>query len=174
MKGKKLPRPVRERSKSSGIFTTIVRWFYSLLINRYHSIDEILNIIRPFIYVYSVIKFGRKSFKPIKISLLIDVIQTGFSLLRLYRSAREKSRLEKTDKALSKRRQHILLSEDERAELIGRIWKNLLKYCIREPVFESYTLPTLSKILTKLRVPQVIMGYGIAYLNYFKYYHFIA
>ena len=53
---------------------TIVKWICDLLINRHHAIDELLNIVRPFIYVYSVVKFGRKSFKPIKISLLIDVI----------------------------------------------------------------------------------------------------
>ena len=37
------------------------------------SLDEVLSIIRPAIYVWAVIKFGRKSYTPIKIAAILDI-----------------------------------------------------------------------------------------------------
>lgn len=45
-----------------------------MLLNSKFSIDELINIVRPVIYVYAILKFGRRSFRPIKISLALDVI----------------------------------------------------------------------------------------------------
>jgi len=64
-------------------------------LNSRFSIDEVINIARPVIYVYSILRLGRKSFRPLKISLILDLTQIFFSLLRLWRSNREKKKLEK-------------------------------------------------------------------------------
>ena len=74
---------VREVLKSIG----------NLLLNSKFSIDELINIVRPVLYVYCVIKFGRRSFKPIKISFVLDVVQAFFSMLRLRRSHKERKRM---------------------------------------------------------------------------------
>jgi VanZ family protein len=44
-----------------------------LFSNRYH-LDDIIMIVRPFIFVYSVMQYGHKSFTPVKISLILDFI----------------------------------------------------------------------------------------------------
>ena len=44
-----------------------------MLLNSKFSIDELINIVRPVLYVYCVMRFGRRSFKPIKISLVLDI-----------------------------------------------------------------------------------------------------
>lgn len=48
-----------------------------------YNLDDILYIIRPFIYVYSVMKFGKKSYQPLKIALVIDLVSIVLSIIRL-------------------------------------------------------------------------------------------
>ena len=72
-----------------GIIKAILRWLGSLLLNKRFCIDELINIARPVIYIYSVLKYGRKSYTPIKISLALDILQFLFSMLRIFRSSRE-------------------------------------------------------------------------------------
>lgn len=52
-----------------------------------YSLDEILAIIRPVLYVWSVMRFGRKSWTPIKISLVLDLVQIVIGVTRLSRSS---------------------------------------------------------------------------------------
>jgi len=52
-----------------------------------YSLDEIIAIVRPVIYVYSVMRLGRKSFAPLKISLVLDVVQIVIGVTRLNRSS---------------------------------------------------------------------------------------
>ena len=62
--------------KHRGLFTLIkevIRSIGNLLLNSKFSIDELINIVRPLLYVYCVMRFGRRSFKPIKISLVLDI-----------------------------------------------------------------------------------------------------
>ena len=73
---------------------SIFRFFGNMLLNNRFSIDELINIARPVIYLYAIIKCGRRSFRPLKISLILDVLQIFFSCLRLWRSNREKRKLE--------------------------------------------------------------------------------
>lgn len=50
--------------------------------HRYH-LDDIIAIVRPFLYVYAVVRCGNKSYTPVKLSLLLDVVATLVSLSRL-------------------------------------------------------------------------------------------
>ena len=63
------------------IFTSL-----SNMTNRYH-LDDILYILRPFIYVYSVMKYGRKSYTPVKISFMLDVVAIMVSIRRLSKAS---------------------------------------------------------------------------------------
>ena len=72
-------------------------------LNSKFSIDELINIARPVIYVWSILKFGRRSYKPLKISFALDVIQIFFSLIRIWRSNKEKKKLVELDKTMHKR-----------------------------------------------------------------------
>jgi hypothetical protein len=65
-----------------------------MLLNTQFSIDELINIARPVIYVYAILRFGRRSFRPLKFSLILDLTQIFFTLLRMWRSNREKKKLE--------------------------------------------------------------------------------
>jgi len=103
--GKKSANKKKMTGKAEGsggliaLFKNILKFFGNLLLNSRFSIDEVINICRPVIYIYSVIRFGRRSYRPLKISLLMDLAQIIFSCLRLWRSNREKRRLEMQDVA---------------------------------------------------------------------------
>jgi len=62
----------------------------------------------------------------------------------------------------------------EVAEMMRRIGWQYVKYLIRDPIFTRFTEPMLKKVLTKLWIPQIIICYQLAYVNYFRYYTFIA
>lgn len=53
---------------------------------RYH-LDDLLYILRPFVYVYSVMKYGRKSYTSVKIALLMDAIALMVSVHRLNKAS---------------------------------------------------------------------------------------
>ena len=89
-----------KKKPSRGIFFLIkelFKLFGNLLLNSRFCIDELINIARPVIYLYSILRFGRRSFKPLKISLTLDIVQIFFSCLRLLRSNREKKKLSELD-----------------------------------------------------------------------------
>jgi len=77
-----------KKASSKGLFSWISRLLkgiFRLLLNNKYQIDELIHIARPVIYVYSVLKYGKNSYRPLKISLALDLVQTLFSLLRLWR-----------------------------------------------------------------------------------------
>jgi Peroxisomal membrane protein (Pex16) len=37
-------------------------------------IDEIITIVRPVVYLIAIMKFGRESYLPIKISFVLDIV----------------------------------------------------------------------------------------------------
>ena len=51
-----------------------------------YAADELISIIRPVVYVLSVVYFGRRSWKPLKISAVLDLVQIIIGVFRLYRS----------------------------------------------------------------------------------------
>ena len=75
----------------------LLKFFGNLLLNSKFSIDELINIARPVVYLYCILRCGRRSFRPLKISLVMDLVQIFFSCLRLWRSNREKRKLEEQE-----------------------------------------------------------------------------
>lgn len=75
---------------------------------------------------------------------------------------------------LPHRKQHMVLSHNEKNQIAGRIRTSLLKYLVRDPVFLKFTEPFIRKVMEKCYVPSVLTGYLLAYVNYFRYYSFIA
>ena len=88
--------------------------------------SDVLHIIRPLVYVCLVMKHGKKSWEPIKVSFAIDLLIILLVMLRLLGS--EKLR-------------HI-----ERRDLTWRNIMALAKYLVRDPIFENYTLPAIHRV----------------------------
>lgn len=107
-------KTVKERGGLWSSIKAALRWVCSLLLNRRFCIDELLNIARPVVYVYCVLKFGRRSYKPIKISILFDVLQLLFSAIRLWRSSKEKDQADgEADQNEKPKRKQFVLTQIE-------------------------------------------------------------
>lgn len=39
-----------------------------------YALDEVIAIVRPVVYVWAVMKYGRKSYTPIKLSAVLDIL----------------------------------------------------------------------------------------------------
>lgn len=94
----KTPEEKARSVKKRGFFAFVKELFKlvgNMLLNSKFSIDELINIVRPVIYLYAILRFGRRSFKPIKISLALDIVQVIFSLLRLWRSHKERAKIDR-------------------------------------------------------------------------------
>ena len=133
--------------------------------HRYH-LDDIIAIIRPFIYVYAIVRCGNKSYTPVKISFLLDIVATLVSLSRLVQSAEAKSRPSVGDQQK--------LRQVEKRHIMRRIWTSLLLYLIRDPIFQDYTHPIALKVFTTLRISPKILGLVLAIVSYYRYYAYIA
>lgn len=62
----------------------------------------------------------------------------------------------------------------EKNEIIKRIRVSILKYFVRDPIFEGFFKPIIEKFGAKLRIPQALITYLLAYINYFRFYSYIA
>ena len=69
---------------------------------------------------------------------------------------------------------HFLLRNIEVKEITRRIYSRMFKYLIRDPIFQVYTKPFIVAVLRKLRVPETIIAYLFAYINYYRYYTYIS
>ena len=154
----------------------IVKYLFKLLSNfliaSKISIDEVINIVRPVVYVWSILKYGRKSYRPLKISFVLDLVQIIIGVMRLVRSSGYENK--NPVKNFSARKSHFILSPTEKNQIFKRIQMSLLKYLIREPLFSTFVRPQISRILGKLYVPEPLVGYLLAYINYHRYFSFIA
>lgn len=66
----------KEGHENQSLLATVkaaVKWLIGLMLNKSFCIDELINIFRPVVYIYAVLKFGRRSYKPIRISILLDI-----------------------------------------------------------------------------------------------------
>ena len=115
---------------------------------------DILSIVRPIVYVFLVMKHGKKSWLPVQVSLFIDLLIIFLVFLRMAQSEK--------------------LRTIERRDLTKRNYMALLKYFLRDPIFESFTLKVLQKIFTVLRLPNALFGLLLSVLNYYRYYVYIA
>ena len=71
-------------------------------------------------------------------------------------------------------RLHFLLRNIEVKEITRRCYLTLLKYLVRDPVFSVYTKPIIVNLLRRVRVPQTVIAYLFAYINYYRYYTYIS
>jgi hypothetical protein len=62
----------------------------------------------------------------------------------------------------------------EKRELHKRIRITLLKYLIRDPIFEQFTKKALEKVFGALKISPKLLGLLFSLLNYFKYYTYTA
>lgn len=116
--------------------------------------SDILHIIRPFVYIFLVMKHGKKSWIPIQISLAMDLLIIFLVFLKLIGAQK--------------------LRTIERRDLTRRNIISLLKYLIRDPIYENFTLKVLQKIFGFLRIPNALFGILLSILNYYRYYTYIA
>ena len=116
--------------------------------------SEILHIIRPFVYVFLIMRHGKNSWVPFQVSLALDLLMVGLTFLKLM--GRQK------------------LRTIEKRDLNRRCWWSLVKYLIRDPVYESFTLPFIRKVFSMLRIPDALYGIVLSILNYYRYYTYIA
>lgn len=65
----------------------LIKSIFGLLFNQRYHLDDIINIFRPFIFVYLVMKHGRKSYQPIKVSLILDLVSILISFSRLIQAS---------------------------------------------------------------------------------------
>jgi len=56
---------------------------------KYH-IDDVLQILRPPLYIYAVMKCGRKSYFPIKVCMIMDIVSIAVSFYRLSKGSNKK------------------------------------------------------------------------------------
>lgn len=123
--------------------------FLSLIFN-----SDILHILRPVVYVYLVMLHGKKSWIPIKVSLAIDLLVILLVFFKLIGAEK--------------------LRSIERRDLTRRNIISLLKYLIRDPIFETFTLKVINKIFRVCRIPESLFGILLSVLNYYRYYTYIA
>ena len=116
--------------------------------------SDILHILRPFVYVYLVMKHGKKSWYPVQVSLVMDLLIIFLVFLKLIGAQK--------------------LRTIERRDLTRRNVVSLLKYFIRDPIFENFTLKVLQKVFSVLRIPDSLFGILLSILNYYRYYTYIA
>lgn len=152
--------PDQIQKENAGSFTENLKDILSILkrfVSRVLGIlfnSDILHIIRPFIYVFLVMKHGKTSWVPIQISLALDLLIIFLVFLKLIGAQK--------------------LRTIERRDLTRRNIISLLKYFLRDPLFETFTLKVLHKIFSVLRIPEALFGILLSVLNYYRYYIYIA
>jgi len=134
---------------NKGIFAKMLaqlKFLKKLLCSRKFKIIEILLILRPFIYMYMLIKLGQNSYKPFFVSLIIEIIGILMSIQRVA----------------------FLKTDAEKLELQGR-WKGLFKYLLKERFWSQYTVKIIHTLLYRIINDRKI-GFVLSILDYFKYY----
>ena len=124
--------------------------FKRLAKSRKLKIIELLLILRPVLYMYSLLKWQQDSYIPYLISLIIEWlgIYIGYKEIDHWKT------------------------ETEKAELKGR-FKGLFKYALKEPVYSKFTVKIVYLLLHRF-ISDSKIGYLIGILSYFKYYCYIV
>ena len=161
----KKPQPREKQTKS--FFSTLGKLITNYAVGSNFSLDEVIAILRPVVFVWLVLKRGKHSSLPLKVCLWLDIVSAVIGMLRIRRSNEQEQRETQT-------KQHLILSSDEKQQIKQRIRTSFLKYLIRDPIFTSKVMPFASSVLTKLRVPPLMIGYFASYVNYFRFYAYIS
>ena len=128
---------------------SFIKFIYKYLSN-FHNLIEVLNLIRPLVYLGLVIYFKQKSYLPLIASLIIDII-----ILKYYR---------KEDKFIHQK----IFSFEYNRRYIG-----IFLYFLREPIFSNFTKPFLKGFLSKIWMSQWIIDLLLNLLSYFTNCYYI-
>ena len=120
-----------------------------------------MQILRPLIYVFLLVKYGRKSYTPVKVAFCVDIVSILFSIYRFKKA----SNVSKGDPSTHAYRLRSL----EKQQINKRIWEALLKYLIRDPIFDDFTKKFAFKVFTGLRISPKIFDLLISIVNSFRY-----
>jgi hypothetical protein len=145
---------IEHPASNASIWTRFISLFEPLKKITSHKrfrFSEALHILRPFIYMISLMKYGKQSFKPLVFSLMIELL-TVIAGLRQLKTIKKQS---------------------EKDELLKRRNLFLLKYFLKEPLFTKFTVPLLRRILGKF-INESKLGFVLNILQYFSYYHYIV
>ena len=126
------------------------KYFRKLINSRKFKIIEIILILRPFLYMYALLKYGNKSYKSFLLSLAIEVFGIFIGTMKMSNCR----------------------TDTEREELAGR-WRGLLKYLLKEPFYSQYTVRIVYTLLCRIINDRKI-GFVLSILTYFKYYSYIV
>ena len=131
------------------ILKQIVQNVVSMVLN-----NDIIYIFRPAIYIFLVMKHGKKSWVPIYLTLAIDTFIAFLTFLKLIGAQKLKT-IERNDI----RRKYLL---------------SLLKYFLRDPIFDTFTVRLIKRIFKLFKIPVAL--YEIIYniLSWWRYYSYIA
>lgn len=141
-----------KESVKSLIFKNIKEYFEFLknYIVKNGNFIEILYILRPLIYLSSMIIFKKKSFVPLIINMILDFIILKF---------------ERKEKTFENQRAYFY----EYTYRLGR----LSVYLLRNPIFSFFTKPFVRKLMKILRLPDFITNIVMLLLSYYTNIYYI-
>jgi len=132
------------------IFSSYLK-FFKIFLNNKSNIIEILYILRPLIYLSCMIFTNKKSFIPLLINIIIDLI-----ILKNNK---------KSDNNFEQQKAY-------HSEYIYRLGR-LAVYFLREPIYSLITKPFIRKLLKILKIPKFIVDIVIVMLAYYTNVYFI-
>jgi hypothetical protein len=125
--------------------------FLKNFIKKSVNIVEILYILRPLIYLGLMIVFKKKSFIPLLVNFIIDLI------------------IIKTNKRQNENFEQQKAYAYEYMHRLGRLGI----YFLREPIFSVITKPFIRKLMKILRFPTFLCDVIMALLSYYNNFYFI-
>jgi hypothetical protein len=73
--------------KLVGFIRNFLQRVAGFLFNHRYHLDDIIAIVRPFLYVYAIVRCGHRSYTPVRLSFILDVIGILVSFSRLVQAA---------------------------------------------------------------------------------------
>ena len=134
-------------------FFELLKLFLSKIVNVVLN-NDILYIFRPAIYIYLVMKHGKKSWVPIYLTLALDTFIAFLTFLKLIGAQK--------------------LKTIERNDIKRKFMLSMLKYLLRDPIFEKFTVKIIRRLFKMMKIPMQL--YEIVYniLSCWRYYSYIA
>lgn len=121
-----------------------------------------------------MMKYDKKSYTPVKVAAVMDALSILVSFYRLSKANSSLSSKSQGPPSMVGSSPSFRLRSIEKRELHKRIRFMLLKYLIRDPIYEQFTKKILEKIFLTLKMPPKLLGLLFSLLNYFRYYTYTA
>jgi hypothetical protein len=141
---------VSVKPSSQNALTSLLRFIYTYALRNKTNWVELLYLLRPILYLSSMIYFGKKSIYPLIVSIIIDAI------------------------TMKVQKSHSTFTESKiyYSEMMYRM-NGLGTYLLREPIFSIITKPFIHKLLRILRLPQSLVDLALEMLTYYTNIYFI-